>query len=234
MLRRSPAAPHPLLIEAPWGVRRLEAGETFEFSMVIMGRALHALPLIVLAWAHTCSGGMGGKRVPAVLVGYRAEGEMCWRDPMAATAYAAMGVTIPAAPHGPTHIRFATPFRARKDGALCSPRDLRFRELISHLQRRWGLLQAFHEIGRPWEWDYQHALEQAAEISWEPLDAHWVDWSRYSSRQKQSMQLGGVVGTYRIPDEALAKFWPLLYLGQWIHVGKNASFGLGRYTLSNT
>jgi hypothetical protein len=44
------------------------------------------------------------------------------------------------------------------------------------------------------------------------------------------MALGGAVGTWHLEGE-LAPFIPLLHLGQWLHVGKNATFGLGRYTL---
>ncbi|OFC30730.1 CRISPR system precrRNA processing endoribonuclease RAMP protein Cas6 [Acidithiobacillus caldus] len=232
ILRRYPSAPHPLVIEAPWGGRGLTPGETFTFSMVVMGKAQHALPLIVLAWARACADGLGGNRARAELVGYRSEESASWQSPAAATGYTAASVHLPERPSGPLLLRFTTPFRARKDGILCSAKELRFREFIAHLQRRWGLLQAFHGAGERWEWDYDGALRQADRMVWESLDAHWVDWTRYSSRQKQSMKLGGVLGTYRIPAEAVTAFWPLLYLGQWTHVGKNASFGLGQYTLS--
>lgn len=232
LLRRYPAAPHPLVIEIPWGGKSLSPGETFTFSMVVMGRALHTLPLISLAWSRACADGLGGKRARAELVGYRSEEEAEWRDPMAAMGYLSDGVRVPNPPSSPLILRFTTPFRARKDGVLCSPKELRFREFLAHLQRRWGLLQAFHGTGEGWEWDYEEALQHADSITWEPLDARWVDWTRYSSRQKQPMKLGGVLGSYRIPAEAVVGFWPLLYLGQWTHVGKNASFGLGQYILS--
>ena len=230
ILRRYPSAPHPLVIEVPWGGRSLSPGETFVFSMVVMGRALHTLPLISLAWARACADGLGGNRARAELVGYRSEEELEWRDPMAATGYPSGKIDVPSSPESSVLLRFITPFRARKEGVLCSPKDLRFREFLAHLQRRWGLLQAFHGTG--WEWDYEGALKQADSMAWEPLDARWVDWTRYSSRQKQTMKLGGVLGTYRIPAETVTAFWPLLYLGQWTHVGKNASFGLGQYRLS--
>jgi CRISPR/Cas system endoribonuclease Cas6 (RAMP superfamily) len=44
------------------------------------------------------------------------------------------------------------------------------------------------------------------------------------------MVLGGAVGSWTLAGD-LAPFWPLLYLGQWLHVGKSATFGLGRYRL---
>ncbi len=42
------------------------------------------------------------------------------------------------------------------------------------------------------------------------------------------MKLGGLLGpvTFRGPVEA---FLPLLHLGSWVHIGKNTTFGLGRY-----
>ena len=61
----------------------------------------------------------------------------------------------------------------------------------------------------------------------------WFDWTRYSSRQQQEMALGGVVGQWHLHTNAdtLEQLWPWLWLGQWLHVGKNASFGLGGYRL---
>jgi hypothetical protein len=58
----------------------------------------------------------------------------------------------------------------------------------------------------------------------------WKDWTRYSSRQKQEMTLGGVMGRWLLRGE-LAPLWPWLYLGQWLHLGKNATMGMGAYTL---
>jgi hypothetical protein len=46
------------------------------------------------------------------------------------------------------------------------------------------------------------------------------------------MSLGGVIGTWRL-EGPLAPFAPFLQLGEWLHVGKEASFGLGQYTLTD-
>jgi CRISPR/Cas system endoribonuclease Cas6 (RAMP superfamily) len=61
----------------------------------------------------------------------------------------------------------------------------------------------------------------------------WLDWTRYSSRQQQEMTLGGAVGTWRFtaPADTLAALWPWLWLGQWLHIGKNATMGMGGYTM---
>jgi CRISPR/Cas system endoribonuclease Cas6 (RAMP superfamily) len=44
------------------------------------------------------------------------------------------------------------------------------------------------------------------------------------------MRLGGVLGTWRLTGD-LAAFFPALSLGQWLGVGKETVFGLGRYEI---
>ena len=50
------------------------------------------------------------------------------------------------------------------------------------------------------------------------------------------MTLGGVLGRWTLhgSPEALAALWPWLWLGQWHHVGKNATMGLGGYALQHS
>jgi len=96
------------------------------------------------------------------------------------------------------------------------------------LVRRIALIREFHGAG-PLELDF-HALGAAAEQLTSEKDLVWRDWTRYSSRQQQKIALGGVVGAWRIRGD-LAPFLPFLHLGQWLHVGKEATFGLGGYRL---
>jgi CRISPR/Cas system endoribonuclease Cas6 (RAMP superfamily) len=48
------------------------------------------------------------------------------------------------------------------------------------------------------------------------------------------MTLGGVVGAWTLagdPDD-IKELLPWFWLGQWLHAGKNATMGMGAYTLS--
>lgn len=58
--------------------------------------------------------------------------------------------------------------------------------------------------------------------------AHHVGIRRYSSTQERKMTLNGIKGYLqldRMPEEML----PFLLAGELIHIGKNTSFGFGRY-----
>ena len=46
-----------------------------------------------------------------------------------------------------------------------------------------------------------------------------------------ALALGGLLGRMQLQGE-LAPFAELLHWGQWLHVGKNTSFGLGGYRLA--
>jgi CRISPR/Cas system endoribonuclease Cas6 (RAMP superfamily) len=58
----------------------------------------------------------------------------------------------------------------------------------------------------------------------------WKAWARYSARQGRRIEWTGLVGP-AIYEADLAPLWPYLVLGQWVHVGKGVTFGLGRYRL---
>jgi len=59
------------------------------------------------------------------------------------------------------------------------------------------------------------------------VDLRWHDWERWCNRQRRPMRLGGHVGRLRLQGE-LAPFAQLLATAELVHVGKGATFGLGR------
>ena len=59
-----------------------------------------------------------------------------------------------------------------------------------------------------------------------------VQWSRWSNRQKQKMQMDGLLGEVTL-QHLSNQLADILYLGQWLHVGKGSVFGLGQYVLQN-
>lgn len=62
-------------------------------------------------------------------------------------------------------------------------------------------------------------------------DLHWADTS-YQSKGKQAKQLGGLVGTLTLNTHQLSyDNWVTLVLGQYIGIGQNRNFGMGRYHL---
>jgi CRISPR/Cas system endoribonuclease Cas6 (RAMP superfamily) len=46
------------------------------------------------------------------------------------------------------------------------------------------------------------------------------------------MKLGGIMGSARYKG-SLTPFIPYLKLGTYTHIGKNTTFGFGRYSLTN-
>ena len=149
-------------------------------------------------------------------------------------------------PHISLHIH--TPLRLQNKGKPLGVGQLTARVLLAALARRTALLMDFHAPGTPapgghgsWGDAARHAIALADAATADGTlrdtrDLHWFDWTRYSSRQQQEMTLGGVRGTWTLhaaPD-VLAQLHPWLWLGQWLHVGKNATMGMGGYTLGAT
>jgi hypothetical protein len=74
-----------------------------------------------------------------------------------------------------------------------------------------------------------HALGALADqVNVKEQDVSMQTWDRYSNRLEGKHPLSGLVGRALLSDIP-EPLWPYLILGQWVHVGKSASFGQGRY-----
>jgi len=127
-------------------------------------------------------------------------------------------------------LEFLTPLRLQENGHALSPSKLTARPLLTALVRRASLL-AEHHHGQPLLTPLQFTeLAHASNGIEGQTKMEWRDWTRRSARQQCTMQLGGCIGTWTLTGD-LAPFWDFLRLGVYLHVGKEASFGLGQYRL---
>lgn len=236
-LQKFSAIPVPYVIEPPeMGSRRLETGESLSFGMVLLGKALRELPLVILAWRRALARGVGAGDGTADLVRVtvvHASQEWEVHRPESGTiASHSQEVTLNATGNrrGPSSItlHFTTPLRLQQNGRALPPGKLELRTLLMALVRRANLLAEFHCDG-PMIEDFG-PLSAAADHVRDVQRLKWHDWTRYSSRQQQKMALGGVVGEWTLHGP-LGLFWRFVQLGEWLHVGKEASFGLGRYRI---
>ncbi len=124
-------------------------------------------------------------------------------------------------------VHFKTPTRIKSNGRLTDEPE--FHHLTSSLLRRLSALSYFH-CGKRLEMDFKGLIERAKRIERVSSDLRWHDWERYSGRQKQKMSLGGFIGEATFAGD-FGEFLPMLAWGEVVHLGKAASFGLGRFNL---
>ena len=241
--------PNPYVVEPPtFGTRHIDAGGTLQFGLVLFGRAVAQLPLVSFALQRAVEGGLGRERARGVLERIewqRTDDEPAdpyrgahtfipvWQPGDAAIAVHDAQVAPPTAATRPAPERLTlaihTPMRLQQQGKPLRPAALTPRKLVADLLRRVSLLAEFH-AGHPGLVADAPALVHHAEALAHQTALRWQDWSRYSSRQQQEMTLGGAVGHWTLEGD-LAPLLPWLWLGQWLHVGKNATMGMGGYAL---
>lgn len=227
--------PVPYIIEPPsWGERRYEKQDELQFHFTLVGRAADHLNICIMAWQRALARGIGAGDGTArldTLHHCTPQGETpVYRAGESVLAHAHLislpEETLPC----PLTLEFITPLRLQQNGHALPPSRITARPLITALIRRASLL-AEHYAGAPLYIPEQFVmLSQAAAQSEAVTDLHWRDWTRHSSRQGRTMQLGGCMGRITLHGD-LRPFGDILRLGQWLHVGKEASFGLGQYRL---
>ena len=122
-------------------------------------------------------------------------------------------------------LRFLTPTRVKYQQAyVVQPA---FHVLMRALLRRLSALLLFH-CGTAFTGDPRALIAAAEQVVTTRSNVRWVDWERFSGRQRQRMILGGFVGDITYQGD-LTPFRELLAAGMLVHVGKAAVFGHGRY-----
>ena len=78
-----------------------------------------------------------------------------------------------------------------------------------------------------WEDEFNH-YEFTEGISIEDKKLRWLDLNHYSARQKKGMELGGVIGSFKLSGEFSSFELALFELNRIANAGKNTNFGLGQ------
>ncbi|QCQ23219.1 CRISPR system precrRNA processing endoribonuclease RAMP protein Cas6 [Desulfoglaeba alkanexedens] len=236
-MQRYAAAPHPFVFDLEVGEEEVVSpGHSFSFGMTLFGRAVDGLPYLVHAIKEMGNLGIGKGRgtfdleqVETLDAAGRPVDNLYMKGVLQPPrALLDISHALDAFPEGKVELvrlHFITPVRLQTSGKLC--RQLDFPLLVRTILQRLENLQRFH-CGNESALDWGDWMEQASKVDRLSQEARWYDWERYSRRQDRRMKLGGLLGpvTFRGPVEA---FLPLLLLGSWVHIGKNTTFGLGRY-----
>ena len=241
-LRTHEAIPRPFVLEPPQDRRRLYApDDELCFGLTLVGKATRYLPYFIVAFLRLGELGLGRARSRYILQRVEAlhpptgqvvpvyeNGALLAEGQESVVSYAEIAQAVGAENASRLTLHFLTPTRLKYNGRFLEDAPP-FHVVVRTLLRRISSLSYFH-CGRRWETDYRGWIERAQEVETETAEVRWVDWERYSTRQRQRMNLGGIRGRVTYAGE-LTPFLPLLRLGELIHVGKGATFGNGQYRM---
>ena len=232
-LRTYGDVPRPFVID-PLDTRgEYRKGESFSFQLTLIGRAIDYLPYFLVSFRELGEMGIGKGRGRFQLTHVRAdEGESVYdgdtqmvHNLANARSFDDIRRETESLPTNELTLGLITPTRITHEGALTD--QLPFHVFWRRLIGRISALAYFH-CGESLEMDFKGLIEKAMGVEMTDSTLRWKDWTRYSSRQDRKMQLGGLVGRMSYAGQ-LAEFVPYVGLGAFLHVGKNATFGLGRY-----
>ncbi|MBL7066227.1 MAG: CRISPR system precrRNA processing endoribonuclease RAMP protein Cas6, partial [Anaerolineae bacterium] len=228
VLRTYSDVPLPFVIEPPLDIRTVyEPGETLDFGLVLVGRAINYLPYFIVVFKELGRVGLGQGRgryrlreVAAVqpLDGieetiYSAANEMvCERDLSVGWKEIEVQSSKFKVQSSKVMVNFLTPTRMKHEGRFVVRPE--FHVLVRNILRRVSSLYYFH-CGEKWEVDYRGIIEAAKGVRLAEARTGWVDWERYSRRQQQRMNLGGLVGQATYEGD-IEPFLPLLTLGELV------------------
>lgn len=239
LLANLPSLPPLYVIQAPTsGQRAYEEGEEFSFHLVLLGKALEHLPLIILAWRRALLRGIGkdnagiAELLTVELANNPTVSQVIYSEDKPVVAEHSQQLEL-ANFNQPAnmHLQFLTPLRIQQQGKILIGKQLTpeifFRNLIRRLSVIWQM-----QLNEPINIEVINQLNLLAS---QPVNHQQrlsqKKWARYSTRQQQRMQMDGLQGHWLLEDLS-PSLQQLVWLGQFLHLGKGTSFGLGGYQIS--
>ncbi len=229
---------------------RFEEGKTFEFGLVLIGRAFDFLPYFVLSFRELAGEGLGLNRARCTLerveqAGVSSNGagpanceakliysaddqvfratESASADDWISTRLRELHASNGGESTQRITIRFLTPTFLRADGEVV--RRPEFHHVFKRLRDRINALSTFFGDG-PLALDFRGLGERAEKVRTVSAQIGWVERFRTSSRTHRRHELSGFVGEATYEGD-LTEFMPWLVLGELAHVGKHTAWGNG-------
>lgn len=208
--------PPPFVIEAYSLPVHIKQGQSATFYMVLIGKMAYEERLIIeLMWRQALNGGFdqpNRKKATAKLTHFK-----IFDQP-----------SLDVLPTNSLVLDLCTHLRVQHHGKIMNAHGFCTKTFCQTLIRRYQVLaEAYGDgydmtmIGRL----YQDVSQIDGSYH---LKRH--HWSRYSKRQNQKITQDGLMGQIELSG-VTDELYQLLYLGQWLHVGKGNVFGLGQYQI---
>jgi hypothetical protein len=251
LLDKYPSAPHPFIIDPPLERRReYRPGDLLPVDVTLIGNAVEYLPYIIYTFEEMGRRGIGkgfGTYIVESVESINENGKgteifsVSNRTLWEKGTLLSLKNLIPPILQDESSVErnnelpdshllileFQTPVRIKSNGKLVA--TLPFSILITNLLRRFTLLGYFH-CGVQLRMNHNMVIDISKSIRMEKNGLRWHDWKRFSKRQEELLQMGGLVGIVQY-NGAMESFLPLILLGKHLHLGKGTAFGLGKYRM---
>ncbi|MEJ5365567.1 MAG: CRISPR system precrRNA processing endoribonuclease RAMP protein Cas6 [Desulfosoma sp.] len=236
-LRLNRDLPRPFVIKPPsCGKERYERDEPLSFDLVLVGRSVDLFPYVVLSFHALGDRGIGTGRgrfdiwaIEALDASGECETLMKAGDPVVNFPQKVIRFSdLAASPPSTLRVDFLTPVLLRHENQWSRPA---FGILMRRLRDRLNALSYFY-CGEALNMDFQSfGLQADRDVKVIAEDLDWVEEFRPSKSQSVDHRLKGWVG-HVIYQGEFKEFWPYLWIGQYVHVGKAAAFGQGWYKVT--
>jgi hypothetical protein len=120
-------------------------------------------------------------------------------------------------------LSLVTPLRLMHEGRPL--RQLSFSTLVRALMRRVSSL-AYYYGGIELDYDYKWLTRESEQVDSDTAGLQWGEWGKGSAGGRASGLLGRAIFRGDLTD-----FQPFLLLGEHVHLGKGAAYGLGAYRI---
>lgn len=232
------SAPHPLIIyPLSLGEKMMKRGSTYRFGFTLFGRATSYLPYVVYAITEMGKIGIGRGKGRFELIEVRKrisdkktkqifnhkENRLISID----DCLESKKIFKKKWRGERLIIETITPLRLKIRGKLRD--NLELRDLLFIIAHRLKILSLLYGNG---EIDFFKDIDLDRVLKGINVDAHfkWIDFRRFSRRQNAHLKIGGIMGRMLLTG-TISPIYPLLKIGEYVHIGKNTAFGLGRYHL---
>lgn len=213
--------PAPFVIETYGLPENLEEGEIVDFFMTVIGEFAHnQIAIIQFAWQRALATGLGktnkfSESAQSKLLSF----DLC--DQPLNTFESSSKINI----------QLLTHTRIQHHGRILGCHDFDIKIFCHNLARRYLSLLEIYGSEVEDNKKISEIYEDIQKIEG-CVNLERVSWARWSNRQKQKMQMDGLIGCIELRHVS-EDLYRCLYLGQWLHVGKGSVFGLGHYVIKS-
>lgn len=217
-------------------------GESLSFSLLLFGEVNQYLPFFINAVELMGRRGIGrrasGENGGGIFVLDKVEqeqGENIFVPDTGQLLHPPILRHIEIVPHSSVPpmsltVELLTPLRLKFNNKFQD--ELPFHLLVRAALRRISSVFSVYADNTP-DFDYKQLIAGASQVQAGASQLRWLDWERYSNRQKRRMLLGGMIGTASY-IEVPGVYQPILEVASLLHLGKQSTFGLGKLRLTWT